>query len=308
MHRDLTSTAQVTARPRKSSRGYILLTLMLFMTLLTMAALAVLPEIVQQIQRDREEEMVHRGTEYMRAIKRYYKSFGRYPTRIEELENTNQKRFLRKRYKDPLATKGDKEFRLIHVGDPALNMLGMGGANFGQGLNPGAGPGGVPRPGQPLGGNQPGFVGAAGGGVRPATADDADAPQVTGLPGQQNTGTNPAGGDTDNSDGKSGSSNSGDALSGQVFGGGPILGVASNSKAKTIREFNKKNHYNDWLFVYDPASDRGGLLKGPIQPDSTGRTNINQTGMQAPGVAPTQAGPRAQPGGQSGQPEPPDEQ
>src|SRR5882724_11124579 len=94
---------------RNSSRGYILITLMLFMTLLTMAALAVLPEIVQQIQRDREEEMVHRGTEYMRAIKKYYKKLGRYPTRIEELENTNQQRFLRKRYKDPLI-KGDKDF------------------------------------------------------------------------------------------------------------------------------------------------------------------------------------------------------
>ena len=78
---------------QNSSRGYILITLMLFMALLTMAALAVLPEIVHQIQRDREEEMVHRGTEYMRAIKKYYKKFGRYPSRVEELENTNQMRF-----------------------------------------------------------------------------------------------------------------------------------------------------------------------------------------------------------------------
>src|SRR5258706_3423605 len=96
------------AKPGKRSRGYILITLVLFMTLIAMAALAVLPNIVQQIQRDREEEMVHRGTEYMRAIKKYYKKFGRYPARVEELENTNQQRFLRKRYKDPIA-KGDKE-------------------------------------------------------------------------------------------------------------------------------------------------------------------------------------------------------
>ena len=37
------------------------------------------------------------------------------------------------------------------------------------------------------------------------------------------------------------------------------------SKAKTIREYNKKNHYNDWIFIYDPTSDRGGLLVGPWQ-------------------------------------------
>jgi hypothetical protein len=115
------------------------------------------------------------------------------------------------------------------------------------------------------------LVGAQGGGVRPATPDDADTPQVTGLPGQQNT---QAKGDTTGSDTpadtKTASSDSG-GLGNQVFGGGPILGVASTSKAKTIREFNKKSHYNEWVFIYDPNSDRGGLLKGPIQPDSTGR-------------------------------------
>ena len=41
-------------------------------------------------------------------------------------------------------------------------------------------------------------------------------------------------------------------LSSTVFGGGPIVGVASTSKAQTIREFNHKNHYNQWQFIYDP--------------------------------------------------------
>src|SRR3977135_1222203 len=100
MRRDLKSRNRKITKLRNSSRGYILITLMLFMTLLAVAAVAVLRGMVQQIQRDREEEMVHRGTEYMRAIKKYYKKFGRYPSRIEELENTNQQRFLRKRYKD----------------------------------------------------------------------------------------------------------------------------------------------------------------------------------------------------------------
>jgi hypothetical protein len=52
----------------------------------------------------------------------------------------------------------------------------------------------------------------------------------------------------------------------QVFGGGGIVGVASLNKDKTIREFNKKNHYNQWQFIYDPTSDRGGLLMTPNQP------------------------------------------
>ncbi len=35
----------------------------------------------------------------------YYKKFGRYPTRLEDLENTNNQRYLRKRYKDPITGK-----------------------------------------------------------------------------------------------------------------------------------------------------------------------------------------------------------
>src|SRR5437899_7967788 len=67
-------------------RGYMLITLMLALALITIGLLTVLPEIGQQIRRDREEEMRHRGTAYMRAIQHFYKKFGRYPMRIEELE------------------------------------------------------------------------------------------------------------------------------------------------------------------------------------------------------------------------------
>ena len=298
-----------------ASRGYILITLMLFMALITMAALAVLPELVHQIQRDREEEMIHRGTEYMRAIKKYYKKFGRYPSRIEELENTNQMRFLRKRYKDPLVKgdKGDKDFKLVRVGDPSLNMLGMGGAGRTPGLGQPPGPGINPGIGQLPQGGGPQFVAAQGGGVQPAGPDDANAPQVTGLPGQQNSGTaNAAGSGSGNADTQvdaksaASSSDTTPAPGGQVFGGGPILGVASTSKAKSIREFNKKNHYNDWVFIYDPSSDRAGLLKGPVQPDA----NRGIGGLNQNGISPAQRGQSGpQPTGTPpGQQAPPDEQ
>jgi hypothetical protein len=48
--------------------------------------------------------------------------------------------------------------------------------------------------------------------------------------------------------------------------GGPIVGVASNSKKATIREYNHKKKYNEWQFVYDPTTDRGGLITTPNQP------------------------------------------
>ena len=45
--------------------------------------------------------------------------------------------------------------------------------------------------------------------------------------------------------------------------GGVIIGVASVSKKKSIREFDHKNHYDQWLFFYDPTYDRGFPIKGP---------------------------------------------
>jgi hypothetical protein len=79
----------------------------------------------------------------------------------------------------------------------------------------------------------------------------------------------------------------------QVFGGGAI--VASASKAKSIREFNKKDHYNQWQFIYDPTTDRGGLLMTPNQPPLQGSMqNMQQNGPQ--NQQPAQPGLPGQPG------------
>ena len=68
--------------------------------------------------------MIHRGVQYSRAIRAYYKKFGRYPATLENLENTNQMRFLRKRYKDPLT---GRDFKLLHFGEVKMGVMGMGG-------------------------------------------------------------------------------------------------------------------------------------------------------------------------------------
>ena len=86
-------------RPLRDS-GHLLLAILLMMALMIIAATYEAPRVVQQLKRDREEEMIHRGTEYARAIKKYYKKMGSYPSSIEQLENTTTSRFLRQRYKD----------------------------------------------------------------------------------------------------------------------------------------------------------------------------------------------------------------
>jgi len=235
-------------------RGYLMITLMLALAMITIALLTVLPEMKQQIRRDREDELRHRGTEYMRAIQHFYKKFQRYPTRVEELENTNNLRFLRKRYTDPMnrdpVTGKEKDFKFLHQQDISLNN----------------GPVLGPTPGQPGAGTPP-----------PASVD----------PNNPSPGNPPDKGENPNSPGSPSPSNPGSTSSsgfnGPTFGGGPILGVASmNKKDKTIRVFYNKNHYNDWLFIYVPMADRGGLLKGPVNPGMP-TVNLNGPINPAPG-------------------------
>src|SRR6202140_3821092 len=103
------------SKNRRGQDGYALLTLLLVMALMMIFAGAIVPSITFDIKRDREEEMIHRGVQYSRAIRAYYKKFGRYPTKLEDLESTNNQRFLRKRYKDPINK--NQDFRLLHFGE-----------------------------------------------------------------------------------------------------------------------------------------------------------------------------------------------
>jgi type II secretory pathway pseudopilin PulG len=272
-------------RLHNSQRGYMMITLMLVLALMTIALLAAIPSIKQQILRDREDEMRHRGTAYMRAIQHYYKKFNRYPNKVEDLENTNNLRFLRKRYTDPMTrdpvTGKEKDFKFLHQQDISLNTGPVLGGQV-PGQNGPGGPGGFgaqqggfgggPQSQGAFGGNQGGFGGPNATGPGAQNSANADSDNSSGGSSPGSFGGSPNGGGNSNSfgsssPGSSSNSTSSSGLSGQVFGGGPILGVAStNKKDKSIREFYGKNHYNDWLFIYMPMADRGGLLVGPVNP------------------------------------------
>ncbi|HUC28528.1 MAG TPA: hypothetical protein VMR80_03045 [Candidatus Acidoferrum sp.] len=239
--------------------------LLLTMALMIIFAAAIVPSIKFQIERDREEELIHRGVQYSRAIRVYYKRFGRYPAKIEDLENTNNLKFLRKRYKDPVT---GQDFKLLHFGEVKL-MFG--------GLPPGAIQPGAP--GVPLGANgqNTGLGGnnQLGNAISTALVANQIAAQTPGLAvtGSDPSQTTPAGSDPNNpspdnnangaNGGTTGTSGDGTA---KTFGGMPVVGVVSVSKKETIREFNHKKKYNEWQFIYDPGTDRGGLLMTPNQP------------------------------------------
>jgi hypothetical protein len=228
-------------------------------------------------RRDREEELIHRGVQYSRAVRRYVKKFGRYPTRLEELESTNNLRFLRRKYKDPIT---GKDFKLLHLGEVQINLgAGIAGANA-----PGAHPG-IPT----LGGAAMGFTRMPGG-----QSTSTDAPSAS---GEDTVG--PADAAAANAQRESGATEVN--LSSRVFGGGPIVGVVSTSKDQSVREFNKKKNYDQWQFIYDPATDRGGLLTTPSQPPLQSVTPNMQpgaSGIAGPSTSPVQLNQPVQPDAQ----------
>ncbi|HMK28620.1 MAG TPA: hypothetical protein VK473_02980 [Terriglobales bacterium] len=305
---------------RAGERGYVLMVLIFMLAALVIGALAVLPRLVQQGQRDREEEMVHRGAQYARAIKRYYKKFGRYPANLQALEDSNHLRFLRKRYKDPMTEDGN--WRLVRYGEVQFNQAALAGIAAAQLAQAGAGQAAAQSAlGQSAFG-QSGFGQSAFGQNNASSfAGSAFGRSNTGLSsfgqssfgpssfgqssfgqssfgqssfgqssfgqssfGQSSFGqstlaqttasllaagqsTAPAGTQLGVTTTASDSSTSGfGSSSPAVFGGGAIIGVASQSEKESLKVFDEKNHYKDWKFVYDPTYDRGQvsiLITGP---------------------------------------------
>jgi len=327
--KNVTVSHPIPSPHRRTERGYILITLILFVALIAIAAVVLAPVIAFQVKRDREEELIHRGVQYSRAMKHFVKKFGRYPTRIEELENTNQIRFLRKRYKDPIT---GKDFKILHLGDVQMAFgAGLAGATPVNSLNPGApgiagglgGQAGVANSamntmalagGLAAAGMNPGSSTPTPGVGTTTTSNAAAAPNSDETAGSDTAGAAPNQGTSlaaagPGAPGTFGAVGPGSSAPGaQVFGGGPMVGVASTSKEKSIRVFNKKDHYYQWQFIYDPTSDRGGLLTTPNQPSLQGATTAIQTSVPgtpgAPGAPGTSGGISGQPGPgvQPGQP------
>jgi type II secretory pathway pseudopilin PulG len=300
---------------RNAEQGYVLLTLLLIVALMAIFAGAIASTITFDIKRDREEEMIHRGCQYSRAIRVYYRKFGRYPVKLEDLEDTNDMRFLRKRYKDPENCKKGKcaDFKLLHFGEVQM-ALSMGGgqipgatpvSQMGQASGPGAlGQSSAFGSSSTLGSSTSSFgSGSSSFGSTPSssvgqsqtqgqTASGTDSSQSQGSSdGTTASSSGTPGAAGTNSDGSD--SGSGSSASPQIIGG-PIIGVASLSKDKTIREYNKKKVYKDWAFVYDPTLDQGLLITTPYQPTLqtfNAQGNLNgQNGQNQNGQSGTSSG------------------
>jgi type II secretory pathway pseudopilin PulG len=238
-------------RPKEA--GYTLLLVIFLVASMIIVAASAAPNVLTQGRREKEKEMIWRGEQYERAIGLYYRKFGKYPTKIEDLTNqTNGVRFLRKAYTDPM-NKDDGSWRFIYVGpngqligslrqtsllQSALSTPGLGGLlGSSGGLQP------LSPPGATMGANQaPG----------------------TGQPGQQSNPVmtaNPL-------------ESQPQPLDGTVLGGN-IIGVGSKIKQPSIKTYLGGDTYQKWEFIWNPTGQMALPGQTPANP------NVNPTSAPA---------------------------
>ena len=97
----------------KRQRGFALLLVFVMAAAIAITLYNELPRVAFEAQRNKEQLLIDRGEQYQRAIQLYVRKMKTYPSSIEQLEKTNQIRFLRKRYADPMT--GKSEWRAIHI-------------------------------------------------------------------------------------------------------------------------------------------------------------------------------------------------
>jgi type II secretory pathway pseudopilin PulG len=240
---------------RRPQSGYVLLVILFMLFVFALGITAAAQRIRTQIRRDREAEMIHRGQQYQRAVGRYYRKFGRYPLSIEQLEDTNHVRFLRRRYKDPTAVDG--QWKVLHVGEAKNPPLGL----FGQKLTVGSGLGGSSLGTSTVGGQAPAqnpFGGLSGNPASGGAPANPQSPTSTDNSGN----TNPTSGAGGSSGGQQLPGSGPESLGkGRTLGGGPVIGVVSLSPRESLKEYQGKSHYNQWEFVYDPIADQAKNLQ-----------------------------------------------
>src|ERR1700738_3598362 len=111
-----------TRRPVREE-GFAILMVFVMAAAVAITLYMEMPRVAFESQRVKEQLLVDRGNQYKRAIQLFYKDPAiqrTFPTKIEQLEGTSGKRYLRQRYKDPMT--GKDNWRLIHM-NPATGFL-----------------------------------------------------------------------------------------------------------------------------------------------------------------------------------------
>ena len=272
--------------PRQRSRqqaGYALLLAIFLSATMVLVASVAAPVILNQGRREREQQLIWRGNQYVRGIRLYFQKNGRFPQTLEELtRGTLGVHFLRKPFTDPMNTAG-ADWRVIYVA-PSGQLIGsvhyrslqemaaaLGGSAqaagnvaslFGQGAAPQAGAqqGGMPQAGPPGGAGR-----GPGRGAPTAPGAAAGAQPSAGL-GQPSVAA-PL-----------------EAVDGPVLGAS-MIGIASKVKRPSLLVYQGRDSYFDWEFIWNPLL-AGGAVGAPPGAQQPAPGQTPEPGAPPQGQAP----------------------
>ncbi|HEV3061746.1 MAG TPA: hypothetical protein VGY48_26075 [Vicinamibacterales bacterium] len=229
--------------------GYAMAALLVAMSVAAVMMTVAMPVWKQMARRDKEEELIFRGTQYVRALRLFGTKYANAsPPNVDILV---EQRFIRKKFKDPIT---NDDFQPILAGQavpgaPASPQPGSGGR----------GQTGQPSPSGGQSGSQSGsspFGNGIGGSTRAGGAG-------TGNAGGPTTPLSPGG--------VSGGGISSIGTPGAGATGG-VIGVVSKSKDKSLRLYNGRSHYNEWAFIGTQQTQTPGAGgRGTATPGNGGR-------------------------------------
>jgi hypothetical protein len=262
----------------RNERGYTLAVVVVFTSVLLVGLSEAMINWQKAMQREREEELIFRGKQFIRAIDLWQRKFpGTWPTTIDALLNTSGTRFLRKKWKDPITN--SEEWRLIKM-NPDGSIAGLTiipnstGSDSNSSRTSGQHRTETTTSNSTAASQSPSSDGNTDPfSPQPSTASPAS-PQTTQQSGLPRTAS---------------SSISSNSSTTPVLGG--ICGVASTSKQKTLKTYNGRNRYNEWEFYYAPQQQQV-----PAQRQPPGGTNLGSTPTVTPGqpVQPSSPAPSPQ--------------
>jgi hypothetical protein len=261
-----------------SQRGFALMMVMFMTTLVLIGVMAAAPYIRTERQREKEQQMIWRGKQYVRGIKLYYRKTGRFPTSVDDLTKPKlgSLRFMRQAYDDPM-NKTDGSWRLIYVG-PSGQLIGSlkpPQAAFQMPGQPGSAAGANPQ--QTTGFGSSGFGQPAQGQAQLPGAAPQGAPPAGTNAGQAAPGT--PGSNAVSADDAANATPSGLVSDAPVIGGN-IIGVGSKMNKHSIIVYDKATNYRLFEFIWNPSKDMANALN----------QQINAPGQNPQGTAPAQSG------------------
>lgn len=281
---------------RSSQSGYAYL-LALFMVLAMLASsVVVIQNGLTQSKRRREEDMIWRGNQYVRAIRLYFHKTGHYPQDLQALQKgLPQLHFLRQAYKDPM-NKGDGAWRFIYVNaagqiigstryaslqqmalmeNPSLmgqsqafpqlgvsaaslaNQSSAFGAQPGQSATPGSTPGAPPNSAPTAPSDQSGQGATDQGAAGQGAAGQGTAGQAGQQPQSSAFGSGGQLGNPILLQKPTG------AVDGPVLGAF-LTGVASTVDAPSMKVLHGAKKYKDWEFIWNPVADQAAATQQAV--------------------------------------------